>query len=304
MAEKRSGLGSTLMYSGMLILGIGIFALVMYLFGTRLDYQDPTADEPSNEEVQRQDISVDITRIKNLATALASNDQRLPHSVSEAATQWLTETGGVWVPWPEGAPEGYSNPPLDVEPAEISTRALIEELTALSDAVIGNGALDPSSSVAIATAARQYAYTLAQAAGDNAKTLTAICPTPDLTILGPLLADGVALTNIETAHQWLESEVAQLDISAQELGMQQANEYQLLVEAMLDAGAPDTRPVIVDVPASKNVVASAYDLTAQQLIFSARRASAPERGEVVNFLCTIASYGGMPELPSLPGLTK
>lgn len=305
MAEKRSSLGSSLMFTGMLVLGIGLFSLIMYLFGARLDNQDPAAEPPTSAEVQRQAISVDISRIRNLAEALATDDlagpSALARSASEAATQWLTETGDVWVPWPNGAPQGYTNPPLDTEPTTVSVSALAEELTSLSDVAIGNTALDASTSVAIASSARQYAYALEQASGADAEALSIICPAPNLSLLGPLLADGIALKNIETAHQWLESDVAQKPYDQRESALRRTADYQLLIESMLDAGAPDTRPAIVDAPES-DAVADAYNLTAQQLVFAARRADAATRSEIVNFLCAFTSYGAMPELPALPGL--
>lgn len=307
MAEKRSSLGSSLMFTGMLVLGIGIFSLIMYLFGTRLDNQDPAAEPPTSAEIQRQAISVDISRIRNLAEALANDDlaepSALAQTVSEAATQWLTETGDVWVPWPNGAPQGYTNPPLDTEPTIVSVAALAEELTSLSDVAIANTALDASASVAIASSARQYAYALEQASGADAEALNTICPAPNLSLLGPLLADGIALKNIETAHQWLESDVAQKPYDERESALRRTADYQLLIESMLDAGAPDTRPAIVDAPESDAVV-DAYNLTAQQLVFAARHADAGTRSEIVNFLCAFASYGAMPELPALPGMVN
>ena len=120
MPKRQSG--SSLMFVGAILLGIAISAVVMVVTGTRLD-RDVSPDHASPEEVQRQELAAHTQMIADHGGDFAVFGE-----------EWTNALGGVWVPWPDGAPEDYTNPPTPNPSFTDANEALVElSVSALSE---------------------------------------------------------------------------------------------------------------------------------------------------------------------------
>ncbi|QOQ39070.1 hypothetical protein [Trueperella pecoris] len=273
MAQRRSG--STFTFVGALLLGAAIFALVMVVMGTRLD-RDFSPAPATSLEVERQDIAA------------------LAHSVSHAndaelaafGTAWSQALGGVWVSWPSGAPAGYTNPPTPSVPAG----EVHETLRQLADRALGSS-LGP-----VATSMGISSLTLGAETDEQ-------CGAVDLATVARALNTGVAVTNIETARQWLEWQAASLPPADRKAPLTRVDELSNLIDGQLSAGAPDTRPAIAPEPADANHTASAYRVLVNQLAFSATSADTSGRRAIASFVCHLHKYADAPAIDALPGIT-
>ncbi|WP_406717064.1 hypothetical protein QEV01_09575 [Trueperella pyogenes] len=271
MAQRHTG--STLAFFGALVLGIATFALVMVVMGTRLD-ADVSPDPASSVEVERQNLAERSDAIAHSA------DSR----IAAVSSTWTRALGGVWVPWPDGAPEGHTNPPpytpgsdVHAELRELSARALRSSLgpvaTSIGVSALALGATEP---------AHCGDYALAKVAAS--------------------LSTGVSVKNIETARQWLQRHAATLPIGKRDAELTRIDTLSDLLDAQLAAGAPDTRPALATEPANKDYVASAYSLLINQLAFSATQAPAEGRRELASFVCHLALAPDAPSIDALPGI--
>lgn len=303
MAENgsKSSVGSNLMFVGVLVLAMAIFAIVMLAMGTRLDNQDPEPEPASAEETARQDAAVAISRIQYGATSLGpANEEAL--AAATDAVAWLEAVGGVWIPWPEGAPEGYTNPPLDLEPSEVSPEALAQDLMTLSTLMITNPPIDPDLATSIAASTRMHARAIL---GQDSEIQA--CPAVDFAILGGAAADGVSLERFETARQWLEVVAAESTPSERQNETDRFEDFTLLTEAIVDAGTTDTRPALAPRLPEAPLV-EAYTLASEQLIFLSERATPEARDNIVNLMCHMAAYPDVADLEIIngpfPGLSE
>lgn len=297
-ASKR-GLGSTLTFLGFLILAVGLFALVMVVMGTRLDNQDVAPPPASPAEVERQDLAESAVRIAELGNDLGADDASAQQAASHASA-WSDAFGDIWVPWPAGAPSGYTNPPVATTASDRTPQGLISELDELSNTLVdGSTKLDRSLATSIAIAATLDARAIASQHG-----LEYQCGAPDFEILGSLGGDGVSVKRFETARQWLESHAATLEVGARDLEIERAENVATLIEEFIDAGAPDTRPAMVNAPISGENVSAAYHLIAQQFVFLSTHANSEQQAAIVNYLCSLTEYEDAPAFGAFPGINE
>ncbi|MDP9806960.1 hypothetical protein J2S70_001542 [Trueperella bonasi] len=270
MAQRRTG--STLIFIGTLLLGIALFALVMIVMGIRLE-KDVSPREPSPQDVERQQ--------------LAARAQEIAHSGGDYASfgeDWTTALGGVWIPWPDGAPDGYTNPPIPENSFDDVHSALLE----LSEATLNSDLGPVTTAIGIST------LSLGASEPDQ-------CGEYDLATVAGAANSGVAVENVEIARQWLEQHAAQLEVGARDSEIERIDMLSNLIDAQLAAGAPDTRPALVAEPAGDSHVEAAYKLLIDQLAFSAMNASGAQ-ADVASFICHLNQFQDAPRIEPFPGL--
>lgn len=287
------------MYTGMVTLGVALLTVVLLAMGVRFNIDDPAPEPASAAEVSRQEAAITISRIYSTASSLGPADE-LASAIAIDATQWLETLGGVWIPWPQGAPEGYANPDIDLDSPDVSREGLAQQLTELSTSLVAQTGVDTDIATSIALAARIDA---AQLADDS----TVVCPSVDYASLAHAAADGVSLQRIETARQWFETVAAQAPIGERQGQIDRVDQFTDLTEAIIDAEVADTRPALAP-RASASAINDAYALAFEHLIFLSGQADATMRDNIVNFLCQTALYPdatGVPEVASaLPGIPQ
>ncbi|WP_216381411.1 hypothetical protein [Arcanobacterium phocae] len=296
-SHTKSVLASWLSFVGLSLIAIAIFALVLVVMGTRWEHMSLDPAKPTPTEQARQNTAVTIARTHTLAQEL-QNDALEPTiaaiigDVATASDQWLTSLGDVWVPWPDGAPEGYSNPELDLTPKEVTVDALRNELIQLSSTLPADTNLDGR----IATSISVKARTLAAQLSPNEEREQS-CHTPDLSQLGSHITGEQTLLRLESARQWLEHYAAIADPAQRQHPEEQIALLTALTENMIDAGTPDSRPALVP-PASSEDVTAALTVANAELIDQASQATPEEREATVSFLCLLSAGE---QLPALPG---
>lgn len=283
--SSSSTLASRLKFIGLVLVGIAIFALVLVLMGTRLDNQDVTPSPASSAEQTRQEFAVTAAQIESSARTLGHTD------LANDAGQWGSELGGVWVPWPDGAPEGHTNPPLQTVPVATDAE-LATSLTDWAERLTASDTPDPAVTSSIAMQAMAWGASLVD---------SPTCTDPDLGVVGQAVSDGVSIERLETARQWLEQSAAQLTPGERDPELARIATLTDIIEVALESGAPDTRPAMSAAPESDPVTA-AYELIYEQLYVVADRSSADARAELLNYTCTLAVAPDAPSPGTLPGL--
>lgn len=146
-------------YAGTVLIGVSILALMLHLMGTRFDtlaLNPPRLDEAGEARQEAAALANDLDRQLTAASDRAgsgsaasgstgsgstgsgsaasgsttSGSAASPASASQLeatlalwAREISTDLGGVWVPWPSGAPSGYSNVPVPTVLASTTDRA-------------------------------------------------------------------------------------------------------------------------------------------------------------------------------------
>lgn len=131
-APKKGG--SAWKFTGGVFLGLILFVGIMIAIGARWENADLSPQAPSELELTRQNLAEQAARIDASASKLReSKDDATVELVALSAERYLDLLGGVWVPWPSGAPSGYTNPPVaTAAPTDVTSAVLAEELTAFS----------------------------------------------------------------------------------------------------------------------------------------------------------------------------
>lgn len=196
-----------------LLLALSLFSVFLFFIGTRLEHPDLTPAKPSSAETTRQDLAIESARIAAAAQNLGFTD------LSATATGWEQTLGGVWVPWPEGAPEGYTNPELDLSASSTDNAALLVQIRTFAADLVNQGIAfaDGSQMVLLASEVLRSADSFAQAAGiasanglpsDNGSALDTSEISPAL--IAELISDPATVVELDFAKQVLEAHTAQL----------------------------------------------------------------------------------------------
>lgn len=267
MAQHRS----KWTFVGALLLGIAVFALVLQVTGTRLD-RTATPKEPSAQEVTRQQLAVAAQEISEI-----SDDD-----VSAAASAWEQTLGGVWVPWPNGAPEGATNPPLP-------TTSPTDPAAALED--FSKAALATDVPAAISAGVSAHAL---------AATQPADCGEPDLAALAAGASES-SVAALESARQWMETDAAALPAGGRDAQLARIDMLSELIDSQIEAGAPDSRPAFAELPEG-DLLKAAYSSATDQLVFDALDKDAAYKQAAASFVCQLYMYADAPEIPALPGV--
>lgn len=323
--SPRSGV-SPLVFWLCVVLFVGVVAGLLYVMGIRRDTPLPEPSPASEVEVSRQASAMQLTRLSSAATEMAGTDAEnaaFYDALANHSATHLETVGGVWVPWPDGPPEGATNPPLETDiPNPVTPEILGAELVATRDAVEAQ-LLETSSDDAPRYASMLIRYELDVREFERLTGIPADGGTADATPIAPLTTDefaakvhdGVTVERLETARQWFEV-VAARSAEPHEFALASRDHLGALVNAMLDAGAPDTRPAVAPLPdwffadplapeALPQLADSARSLIVEQAVFLAGQVEPADRRAVVDLaLSYLAEPRFASEMGAYPGLVE
>jgi hypothetical protein len=280
-----------LRFAGAVILAIVVFAGFLVALGVRLDNQDLTPTEATTSETQRQELAVTAAKISHTAQALASGKSSgLYSSVGHAAELYLDALGGVWIPWPSGAPSGYTNPPLATSaPSDATGVALVTSLTdfsadALSAADDATEDTRPTY-MAIALSARLYARDLAEALGTDDPG----CPAVTATAAGSALGDSTTVEIADTARQWLEFDAASLPVGQRQAQLDRIASLSAFEDAAIAAGASDSRKASAPLPdnSAQSLTTQALSLFADRIAYASAITDSKGRAALFGYTCSL-----------------
>ncbi len=258
---------------------------ILIAIGAHPTHVDLSPAPASTAEQQRQDVAVLATRIA--ASTRAHHNEEL----ATQAEQWAQAAGGVWVPWPSGAPSGYTNP---VEATSAAPEKLTADLASLRDAAITAAPAEPLTyrSIAVAAghalAAQQHQGTASAPAGQLAP-IAACGPVDTDAVARGLSAD--ALARFDAARQWFEAAAGSGKADKTTTATRVA-----ILDAMEEAALTDVRDArspFAALPASDTEKAATETLTAALLT-----SSAPDR-EVVGTACALTIADSLDALPGV-----
>ncbi len=304
IAHKSLSLWRLLTHWGIIFVSIiaffTVFFAILISLGARSEYADLTPKPASSAEQERQKLAIFAQRIA------ASQDLSLQAAeVAKQAQIWLDHLGGVWMPWPEGAPEGYENPPIDT-----SAYSSIDQLrqavwnfssialsaytdTESTDQTPDNFKMNAIESAEDENNSDSARRTLAEIGLDAIYAGIALdreagvqpnCEAPNTENLAAALSSYPdTLKNLDTARQWLEYQTALSpsdDLSAQ------VNTLNTLIDTALDAGTPDTRQVMAPPPTHSDRAATLVYAALKEWI--THTTAAKERIAATNTACILA----------------
>ncbi|MDO5026104.1 MAG: hypothetical protein Q4E03_06270 [Trueperella sp.] len=259
-------LSAALIFSGSLILGIALFVILIIAMGARPENIDLSAPPATSSEEQRQAAATAAHRINQGAQTAGLT------GLASAADAWETKLGGVWIPWPDGAPAGYENPAVSTEPTGTGPEYLISELTDLAKETY------------------DFSPEIAADASVQAVRLGAKCPSYNPADIPA--TDSIAV--LYAAKQWFELGGANLP-SEHEQQRQRVNLVAQVISQALANGAADTRKPLAPLPAA-DPIASAYQIIGAEILHQSETANEAARQATVGWLCELYSY---PDAPSL-----
>ncbi|MDN6486194.1 MAG: hypothetical protein L0K34_01700 [Ancrocorticia sp.] len=301
--------GSTLRFIVGVLIGIAIFAGAIVAMGGRWENVDLTPEEPTAEESARQSLAVEARNISDSAQHLldSSPDSMELAAIHDTASAYVEQLGGVWVPWPSGAPSGYTNPPLETAaPAEASGDQLLTALEEFSDSALATmDSAEPESQTLLASMAlssKLLAGNYADSRGSSAS-----CGELDITAAAQVSATPELLTVADNSRQWIETDTARMDSDSREAEVARVESLNSFIEAMLATGLADDREAFAAYPTlSEEETYTQVGLSdlSSSLVSAAASASGDDRSAIISYACSL--YVGPAErsaaLP-FPGLT-
>ena len=275
-----------------LLSSLALFGIFMYSIGLHNEHPDLTPPEPSAGEIQRQKTALSA----HLISEIAKQHPQLS-ALGAAGEAWEKAWGGVWVPWPEGAPAGYQNPELSLTPAATDIPALQSELLNFANLSIQAGSNRTARQLGIATSAkaRYYMALLAKESGNKGETAADIAP-GSLKELGKAVSGSEELKRLETLRQQLQNTTAELAFSEREDRLQLLDSLNAIIDGALANKITDTRPVMVD-PDMK--VADLGAALCGELLTLGERSEAPARETAAEVLAQILQV--FPNDSAFPG---
>lgn len=243
---RRAGL-STPVFLLSAAIGTAIFILAMLVAGVRIDSGPTLPAPPSAAEQARQNAASAYALVAEAAEGNSAELARLARSHEEAI-------GGVWVPWPEGAPDGATNPPPPASDTDDVTVLLDRAIGATVDALEAapsadvplyasilirqQAALDEAAPATQDSDADEPADKAPGAAGLTADTLSP----------GQVaeLASGQTLIEIDAARQWLEAAAPHLDSA--DTALTRIAAFDDYTSAILQSGTADVRRAFAPLP--------------------------------------------------------
>lgn len=224
-------------------IAIAFFTLILIVMGVRVDRGVPSPPTADAAELARQDTAQSLLQLSDGAASLSGGED-LYHELSVAAQSYADQLGGVWVPWPDGAPEGATNPPTVTQaPRDLSA----EGLTIMYEETITD--LVDSLATVPETQALLYSTMLADLvslAPPEAAPLPGEAPTADG--LAEIASDSQTVRLLDVSRQYLETVAARTPEDQRERISSKAARLNDIVNAMLETGTPDTRESIADLP--------------------------------------------------------
>ena len=286
------------MLAGGAVLAIAVVCGSLALAGVRLDDRDAAVPAASAGERARQGLAEKVARLRASASALQTAHPEVPQyaTIADRAKAYSAAVGGVWRPWPSGAPSGRTNPPVaTAAPVGVDGASLVAQLQDVSASALAASSKAPE--------------------GDRGSRLTAIdaspvlggrasCGTADPAAAGSSAANGDSVRVAEAARQWLQTDAAQLAPAQRSRQTARIESVARLQSSMLAAGAPDGRSGPAAPPAlsgGATLTGRALSALTAQLLLASSKADASGREAVVAYACSLyltpaerASAGALP----------
>lgn len=279
-----STLKSNLTFIGSLLLGVAALGGVLLGMGARVD--DGKLEQPvaTGAQAERQQLALDIAGIEKSAGIEAVGGSFGP-AIAVEAKEWLDAVGGIWVPWPSGAPEGYTNPPA--EPNVVGTAEdFLASLTSLSERALTE--LDnPALGTSISLASRIDAVELGGSCGtvDDVAVAVAMAAAPGAKDASGDDADKTPVAVLETVRQLLEQEAAEIEPGKRDVEIAQVARLDAIINDAIELGAADTRPAIV--PIVDNPSEAALELVREAVVSIGAASDPAVRERLVAFACSL-----------------
>ncbi|MFT0847834.1 hypothetical protein VR010_08775 [Actinomycetaceae bacterium L2_0104] len=274
------------------ILGVAIFVGILVAIGARPEHQDLTPPEASEQETTRQALAEQAVRIERSAQQLQEDEENASlQSVAEAASIYAEDLGGVWVPWPDGAPTGYTNPPLETEPpVDLTGTALVEELVSFSESA--RSAIDsaPAAQRQELASMALGAQLLAMDLAESGEAEVPSCGEVDIAAAGAAANSTSTLEVADAARQWLETDASNLPAGARDPELIRINAVSTFEEAILRSGTADTRSAFAAYPElaeGETYTSQALHMLSAELLTSAAEAEPAERDALLSFGCSL-----------------
>lgn len=269
---RRTGL-STPGFALSIAIGIAIFILAMVVVGTRIDTGPPELPTPGADEVHRQEAADSYYLLAEASDEAAAGDTESdPSELASVASDHLDAVGGLWVPWPDGAPDGAENPPPPTATTDDLT-VLLEDAITATQAALESG--DPSDSPLYASILirLQVAHDDIATAPEGEEPTGGISAEPLTSAQVAELASETSLVELDRARQWLEAAAPHLEAPDRALArIADLNDY---TSEILDAGMDDIREPFAPLPdwfledpsaqTAAQLEADAYRLVATEL---------------------------------------
>lgn len=277
----------------------------------RLDTPPPEAPVPGAAEEARQGEAALATTLAR--TAVPSSGPAVAAQLDVVAAQAQAHAdalGGVWAPWPDGVPEGVDAPEPPVTAAPATAEDVLALLAGGAASARAEALTTPDDTLAATLAATSISR--AHAAADLAAALGVAAPAlPEAAPLSreALLtrgADGPTVLVLDAARYALETVAARSEGSARDATRARAVHLRSLVDAALEAGAPDGRLPAYDLGTEDAATAAAAEQRLlEHWLFSLTLVAPGEREALVaaaqDAADRVRAWGG--ELGPLPGLS-
>lgn len=292
-ASRSHGHVSALKYTGAAIVGVAIFAGAIVAMGGRFEDADLTPETPSAEETARQDLAVQAHQITTASQALldSSPDSTRLATLHETASQYEDQLGGVWVPWPSGAPSGYTNPPLATDsPADLKGEDLVSEIKDFSGASLkaADAASDEDAPMylSMALGSRLLGEDYAESIGSD----DPVCGEVNIELAAQVLAPSGSLDVIDASRQWLETDTARMDPESRDSQIARGDALDSFIEAMITNDATDNREAFSaypDLAGDETYSDVALGNISSVLISNGVDASPEQREALLSFGCSL-----------------
>lgn len=278
-------------------IAVAFVVLFMAIAGARFDTGVTEPEPMSAAQEDRQEMAIELTRLEDMAS-VANPD------LSALAAAYADKVGGIWVPWPDGAPEGATNPPIDLSvPATPTT----EEIAAQTDTVIA--LLSDSLVSASQEDAPLYSSMLLGLIAHHPTGATFDSVPLRASQFAEIVNDSASIVRFDVARQWFETAAARQDGEARDRSNAYREHLDSLVSHMLDQGTPDEREHIAalpdwfwDSPDPVELSSEAASLVVDHMVVLTSRVATDRRLDIV---ATAAQFlPALTEVPLYPGLEQ
>ena len=133
----------------------------------------------------------------------------------------------------------------------------------------------------------------------------ASCGDVDPVAAGKAAATEEALSGVEAARQWLETDVAALPANQRQTGIARIDSIKAAQSAMISSGAKDRRPAVAAPPklaAGETLRSAALKRSSAALVGGAAKADKPNGEAAVSYACSL--YASQEERDSVGTLLK
>ena len=291
---SSTGHVSTLKFIGGTLVGIAVLGGTIFAMGGRPENVDLSPETPSAEESARQALAVQAHQIAVSSDALLDDvpDSEALTQIRDVATSYEQQLGGVWVPWPSGAPSGYTNPALDTDaPADVSSESLLEALQDFSQSTLGlsttSNADDRPVLLSMNLGSRLLGATYAESVGSDLP----MCGDVDVALAAKAAATSDVVGVADASRQWLETDAAQTSADSRDAQINRIDSLNAFIEVVLLHDGTDDREAFVAYPEVSDGETYTHvaldDLSASLLSAASSSSSLEESDSIISYGCSL-----------------